>query len=47
VLATRWAGIPSETGGRFSLSPASISILGFDGASGDPVLDRWNDVCHL
>jgi probable phosphoglycerate mutase len=47
VLAVRWAGIPAESGGRFSLSPASISILAFDGASGDPVLDRWNDVCHL
>ena len=47
VLATRWAGIPPETGGRFSLAPASVSMLGTDGASGDPVIDRWNDVCHL
>jgi probable phosphoglycerate mutase len=47
VLATRWAGIPPENGGRFSLSPASISILGVDHASGDPVIDRWNDVCPL
>jgi probable phosphoglycerate mutase len=47
VLATRWAGIPPELGGHFSLAPASISILGTDHASGDPVLERWNDGCHL
>jgi probable phosphoglycerate mutase len=47
VLATRWAGIPPESGGRFGLAPASLSILGFDSASGDPIIDRWNDVSHL
>ncbi len=47
VLAVRWAGIAPESGARFSLSPASISILAVDGASGDPVIDRWNDGCHL
>ena len=47
VLAIRWAGIPPEAGGRFSLAPASLSLLATDPASGDPVIDRWNDVCHL
>jgi len=47
VLATRWAGIPAELGGHFSLAPASLSILGTDHASGDPVIDRWNDSGHL
>jgi len=47
VLATCWAGIPPESGGHFSLSPASLSILGIDAHSGDPVLERWNDGCHL
>jgi len=47
VLATRWAGIPAELGGHFSLAPASVSILGTDHASGDPVIDRWNDSGHL
>jgi probable phosphoglycerate mutase len=47
VLATRWAGLPAELGGRFSLAPASLSILGSDAASGDPVIDRWNDTGHL
>jgi probable phosphoglycerate mutase len=47
VLATRWAGISPESGSRFGLAPASISILAWDGASGDPIIDRWNDVSHL
>lgn len=47
VLATRWAGISAENGSRFGLAPASISILGWDGATGEPLIDRWNDVSHL
>lgn len=47
VLATRWAGIPAESGNRFGLAPASMSILGWDAASGDPLIDHWNDVSHL
>jgi len=47
VLATVWAGISPESGSRFGLAPASISILGRDGASGDPIIDHWNDVSHL
>lgn len=47
VLAVRWAGIAAETGSRFGLAPASISILGWDAGSGDPVIDHWNDVSHL
>jgi len=47
VLATRWAGIAAESGNRFGLAPASLSILGWDAASGDPLIDRWNDVSHL
>lgn len=47
VLTTRWAGFPAELGGRFLLASGALSVLGTDAASGDPVLDRWNDVCHL
>jgi probable phosphoglycerate mutase len=46
ILALRWAGIPEEWGARLSLASGSLSILGQDAASRDPVLDRWNDVCH-
>jgi probable phosphoglycerate mutase len=47
VLAVRWAGIAPESGVRFNLSPASLSVLGHDSAAGNPVIDRWNDVGHL
>jgi len=47
VLATRWADISPESGSRFGLAPASISILAWDAASGEPIIDRWNDVSHL
>lgn len=47
VLALRWTKIPLESGERFSIAPASLSVLSVDGATGDAVLDRWNDVCHL
>jgi probable phosphoglycerate mutase len=47
VLAMRWAGIPADLGGHFTLAPASLSMLGSDAASGDPVIERWNDSGHL
>jgi broad specificity phosphatase PhoE len=47
VLAVRWAGIPAELGGRFSLAPAAVSTFSTDAASGDPVIERWNDTGHL
>ena len=47
VVAMRWAGLPPDLGGRFSLAPASISLLGSDAGSGDPVIERWNDGCPL
>ena len=46
VLATRWAGISPESGSRFGLAPASLSMLSRD-ASGEAIIDRWNDVSHL
>src|SRR6185295_2078207 len=36
VLAVRWAGIAPESGVRFNLSPASLSVLGHDSAAGNP-----------
>ncbi len=47
VLAVRWARIPPELGDRFALASAAISILSVDAASGEPILDRWNDISHL
>ena len=47
VLATRWAGLPPDAGMRFSIDPASLSILSTDPHTQQPVLERWNDVSHL
>ena len=47
VLAVRWIGIPPEAGARLSLASGSLSLLGVDPHSGDPVIERWNDVSHL
>ena len=45
VLMARWAALPLENAARFSLDPASLSILGSE--HGDGVVERWNDVSHL
>ena len=47
MLMGRWLGLAPELAGRFSLEPASLSILTRDAHTGDPLLDRWNDIAHL
>jgi probable phosphoglycerate mutase len=47
VLATRWVGLPSDAGMRLAIDPASLSILLTDPHTGEPSLERWNDVSHL
>jgi broad specificity phosphatase PhoE len=47
VLATRWVGLPSDAGMRLTIDPASLSIVTTDPHTGEPVLERWNDVSHL
>lgn len=47
VLATRFVGLPPESGHRFSIDPASLSILLREPHTGEPALERWNDVSHL
>lgn len=47
VLMARWMKIPLEIAGRFSLDPASLSILSRDHHTLDPVIERWNDIAHL
>lgn len=45
VLAARWIGIPILDGQHFMLSPASLSILGFEPDHPDvPVITLWNAV---
>ncbi|HVR86826.1 MAG TPA: histidine phosphatase family protein [Planctomycetota bacterium] len=47
MLMSRWISLASEQAARFSLDAASLSILSLDPHSGDPVLERWNDIAHL
>jgi broad specificity phosphatase PhoE len=41
LLAARWVGEQPEAGGRYALSPASLSVLGWEREV--PVIARWND----
>lgn len=45
VLGARWLGQETPFGGCLSLSPASLSVLGW--AYGAPAVSRWNDTGHL
>ncbi|MDC0710979.1 histidine phosphatase family protein [Stigmatella sp. ncwal1] len=45
VFAARWLDLPLTDGRLFTLSTASISVLGWDG--NQPVLVSWNDTTHL
>lgn len=46
VLASRWLG--TEAGGRFFvLSTASLSALGYERISSQPVIRLWNDTSHV
>ena len=45
VLAARWLGLPATSGGLFALGTASISVLGWEREA--PVVERWNEACHI
>lgn len=45
VLGARWLGREVRFGACLSLSPASLSVLGW--AYGEPAISRWNDTGHL
>jgi len=47
VLAARWLGLPPTEGRLFTLSTASISMLGLDSDGDQQVLQLWNDTTHL
>jgi broad specificity phosphatase PhoE len=47
VLTARWLGLPPTEGRLFTLSTASISVLGFDSDRDLQVLQLWNDTTHL
>ncbi|MCB1109648.1 MAG: histidine phosphatase family protein [Chlamydiia bacterium] len=44
AFVTRWLDLPIETGRRFSLATASLSILGYEHTK--RALKLWNDTSH-
>jgi probable phosphoglycerate mutase len=42
VLAARWLRFPASEGRRFFLGTGSVSVLGYDHGSDEPVIRLWN-----
>jgi probable phosphoglycerate mutase len=47
MLAARWLGLEPGAGRLFFLSPASLSVLGYEDDRSRPVIRLWDDTCHL
>jgi probable phosphoglycerate mutase len=47
VLAARFLGLEAAGGKFFTLSTASVSILGFENNLSQPVVRLWNDTSHV
>lgn len=47
VLAARWLGLPAGAARHFVLSPAALSILGYEHTRDEPALRLWNDDRHV
>jgi probable phosphoglycerate mutase len=47
VLAARFLGLEPAGGRFFTLSTASVSILGFENNPSQPVIRLWNDTAHV
>lgn len=42
VLAARWLGLAARDGGLFMLDTASISVLGYEHDTTEPIIRAWN-----
>ena len=45
VVAARWLEQPPVEAARYYLSTATVSVLARERET--PVIDRWNEACHL
>jgi probable phosphoglycerate mutase len=43
VMAARWLQFPAIEGRRFYLDTGSLSLLGYDHATSEPVMRLWNE----
>lgn len=46
-LASVWLGEGLALGAKLALSPAAVSVLGYDHGRDEPVVKLWNDTSHL
>jgi probable phosphoglycerate mutase len=44
VLAARWLGLEASLGSLFLLSTTTLSVLGYEHTTNEPVIRLWNDV---
>jgi broad specificity phosphatase PhoE len=47
ILAASWLGLDARAGGLWMLDTASLSALGYEHHSDEPVIRFWNDTAHL
>jgi broad specificity phosphatase PhoE len=47
VLTARWLGLEPAAGRYFMLGTASLSTLGYEHNSSEPVITLWNEVPHI
>jgi broad specificity phosphatase PhoE len=47
MLAVRWLGLEPSNGGRFLLSTASLSALGYEHDLSQPAIRLWNETRHV
>lgn len=47
VFAARFLGLEPAGGKYFTLNTASVSVLGFENGTGQPVVRLWNDTSHV
>jgi probable phosphoglycerate mutase len=47
VFAARFLGLEPAGGKLFTLSTASLSIMGFENTVSQPVVRLWNDTAHV